>query len=119
MQKTSARGTGIAFFTPESAIKKPDLKQIGFLIGKSIEALILVFASGFRFFATLDAGALVILLLTEIGQNTGFCTTAFKTLQRAIQGFIFLHVNLRHFIPSLQTPSERKGHNFGLLAELL
>ena len=75
---------------------------------QSIKPLVLILASGFGFFAALDAGALVILLLAKVCQNAGFRTAAFETLQRAIQGFIFLYVDLRHFIPSLQDTKRAK-----------
>ena len=51
---------------------------------KSIEPLILVLACSFRFFAALDARALIIFLLAKISQNTGFCTAAFETLKCAV-----------------------------------
>ena len=82
---------------------------------QSIEALILIFACCFRFFAPLDAGALIILLFTEISQNTGFRAATFETLQSAIQGFIFLHVNLRHLFPSLQITNRGSRANLLVL----
>ena len=68
----------------------------------SVITLILIFTRSFGFFTTLYAGALVILFLTEIRQNAGLCTTAFKTLKSAVQRFILFYVDFRHLFPSLQ-----------------
>ena len=61
-----------------------------------IETLIAVLASSLRLLATLDAGALIMLSATDLGQNTSLSTATLKTLQCAIQRFIFLNMDFRH-----------------------
>ena len=67
-----------------------------------IETLILVLASGLGFLAALDAGALVVLLLSEVGQNAGLRAAALESLQSVVQRLVFLDVDFRHVFPSLQ-----------------
>ena len=63
---------------------------------KLIETLVAVLASSLRLLATLNAGALIMLSATDLSQNTGLGAAALKTLQSAIQRFIFLNVDFRH-----------------------
>ena len=68
---------------------------IVFLKG-SIVALIFILARCFRFLAAFYAGALVILLLAQVGQDAGLRAAAFESLQRIVQRLVLLHVNFRH-----------------------
>ncbi len=68
----------------------------------SIETLVFVLASGLGFLAALDAGALVVLLLSEVGQNAGLRAAALESLQSVVQRLVFLDVDFRHVFPSLQ-----------------
>ena len=72
------------------------------LFFSSIVTLVLVLAGGLGFLAALDAGALVVLLLTEIGQNAGLCAAALESLQSIVQRLVLLDVDFRHVFPSLQ-----------------
>ena len=67
-----------------------------------IETLVFVLASGLGFLAALDAGALVVLLLPEVGQNAGLRAAALESLQSIVQRLILLDVDFRHVFPSLQ-----------------
>lgn len=49
-----------------------------------VVTLILVLACCFGFFTALHAGALVILFLAKVSQNTGLCTAAFESLQSVV-----------------------------------
>ena len=73
------------------------------LIFSLIEALILVFTCSFGLFTTLDAGALIVLFLSQISQNAGLCTASLKSFKSVVQRLVFLDVNFRHLFPSLQT----------------
>ena len=68
----------------------------------SIVTLVLVLASGLGFLTALDAGALVVLLLSEVGQNAGLRAAALESLQSVVQRLVFLDVDFRHVFPSLQ-----------------
>jgi hypothetical protein len=68
----------------------------------SIVTLVLVLASGLGFLTALDAGALVVLLLSEVGQNAGLRAAALESLQSVVQRLILLDVDFRHVFPSLQ-----------------
>lgn len=72
------------------------------LVSKLVVALILVLACGFRFLAALDAGALIVLLLPQIGQDAGLGAATLESLERIVQRLILFDVDFRHFIPSLQ-----------------
>ena len=75
----------------------------------SIITLVLVLAGGLALLAALDAGALIELLLTQIGQNAGLCAAALETLQRVIQRLVLFDVDFRHlFFP----PSEYARRRF-------
>jgi hypothetical protein len=67
-----------------------------------IVSLVAILPCRLALLATLHAGALVMLSLTDLGQNAGLGTAALETLQRAVQRLIFLDVNFRHlyFPPS-------------------
>ena len=67
----------------------------------------LVLASGLAFLAALDAGTLVVLLFAKIGQHAGLGTTALEALERVVQRLVFLDVDFRHCIPSLQNVRRR------------
>jgi len=69
---------------------------------KLIIALILVLASCLGFLTTLDAGALVVLLLSQICHNTGLCTAALESLKSVVERFVFLDVDFRHLFHSLR-----------------
>ena len=78
----------------------------GTFFGRSIEPLVLVLASGLRLLAALHAGALVVLSLTDLGDDAGLGAAALETLQSAVDGLAILHVDLRHlYFP----PSEVSG----------
>ena len=67
---------------------------------------LLVFAGGFGLLAPLHTGTFIMLSLPNLSQNAGLRTAALKTLQRTVDGFVFLHMNLRHlYFP----PSEASG----------
>ena len=67
-----------------------------------IIALILVLAGRLGFLAALHAGALVVLLLPQIGQDAGLGAAALESLKSVIQRLVLLDMDFRHFIPSLQ-----------------
>jgi hypothetical protein len=72
----------------------------------SIKTL-LVLASSLRLLATLDAGALIMLSLTDLSNHTGLGTAALETLQCAVDGLAVLYMDLRHlYFP----PSEVSGY---------
>ena len=48
--------------------------------------------------AALDAGALVVLLLTQVSQNTGLGAAALKSLKSVVQRLVFLDMDFRHSI---------------------
>ena len=77
---------------------KPLSRDSGFVLRglKLIVTLILILARCFGFLTALYAGALVIFLLAQIGQNAGLRAAAFKSLQRIVQRLILFHVNFRH-----------------------
>ena len=56
-----------------------------------------------RLLAALNAGTLVMLTLTNLGQHTRLGTAALKTLQRVVQGLALFDMDLRHCI---SPPSE-------------
>ena len=65
--------------------------------------LLAILASSLGLLAALNAGALVMLTLTDLGQNTGLSAAALEALQSALQRLIFTNTNFRHFIfPSLR-----------------
>jgi hypothetical protein len=67
---------------------------------------LLVLTSSLRLLATLDAGALIMLSLTNLSQNTSLSAATLETLQSAVDGFVFLNMDLRHlYFP----PSEVSG----------
>ena len=67
-----------------------------------VVTLVLVLASCFGLLTALNAGALVVLLLSQIGQNTGLSAAALKSLKSVVQRLVFLDVDFRHLFPSLQ-----------------
>ena len=64
--------------------------------------LLAVLASGLGLLAALDAGALVMLALTDLSQDTRLGAAALEALQSALQRLIFTNTDFRHlyFPPS-------------------
>ena len=64
--------------------------------------LLTVLASSLGLLAALDTGALVMLTLTNLGQDTRLGTAALKALQSALQRLILSNTDFRHlyFPPS-------------------
>ena len=56
-----------------------------------------------RLLAALDAGAFIMLALTNLSEDPGLCAGTLKTLQSIIQRFAFSHSNFSH---SIFPPSE-------------
>ena len=52
--------------------------------------------SGLRLLAALDAGALVVLTLANLGQNARLGATALEALECVLQGLAVLHMDFRH-----------------------
>ena len=72
----------------------------------SLIETLLVLASSLRLLATLDAGAFIMLSLTDFGDDASLCTATLKTLQCAVDGLAVLNMDLRHlYFP----PSEVSG----------
>ena len=53
--------------------------------------LILVFSSGLRFLAALNAGTLIVFLFSEIRQNSGLRAASLESLESAVQRFILFY----------------------------
>ena len=81
-------------FTPDST--KPLSFDSGFVLRGLIITLIFILACSFGFLAALYAGALVVLLLAKIGQNTGLLAAAFESLQSIVQRLVLFYINFRH-----------------------
>ena len=75
--------------------------MVRYLLYALIKTL-LVLASCLRLLATLDAGAFIVLSLTNLCDDASLSTAALETLQCAVDGFVFSHMNFRHlyFPPS-------------------
>ena len=72
----------------------------------SLIETLLVLASSLRLLATLDAGAFIMLSLTDFSDDASLCTATLKTLQCAVDGLAVLNMDLRHlYFP----PSEISG----------
>ena len=71
-----------------SAVSQNDHLAIHFLLS----------AGSFALLATLDAGALIALTLTEFGKHTGLSAGTLKAAQSIVQRLIRLHADLRHFV---------------------
>ena len=67
----------------------------------SVVTLILVLTCCLALFAALDAGALVVLLLSQISQYTGLGTAALKSFKSIVQRFVLLDIDFRHLFHSL------------------
>ena len=52
-------------------------------------------------FAALYAGTLIVLLLSEVLQNTGLCAAALESFKSIVQRLIFLDIDFRHLFHSL------------------
>ena len=84
-----------------------DIHLTGTAAFQRLVITLLVLASGLRLLAPLHAGTLVVLSFPDLGQDAGLGAAALETLQRAVDGFIFLHMDLRHlYFP----PSEVSGY---------
>ena len=59
----------------------------------SIIALVLVLARRLRFLAAFHAGALILFLFPQIGENARLGAAALEPLQSVIQGLAFLDVD--------------------------
>ena len=81
-----------------------------------VVALVLVLAGSLGLLAALDAGALVVLLLTEVSQNAGLGAGTLETLQSGIQRFVFLDMNFRHFISLPPNAPKRFGDKIQLFS---
>ena len=64
--------------------------------------LLAVLTGSLRLLAALNAGALIMLALTNLGQHARLGTATLKALQGALQRFILSHTDFRHlyFPPS-------------------
>ena len=88
-------------------IKKEGPKLGTFSLVLSVVALF-VLTGGFALLAALHAGALIVLLLAEIGQNAGLSAAALEALESVVQRLVLLDVDFRrHCIPSLQNVLRR------------
>ena len=77
-----------------------------------IIALIAVLPSGLALLAALHAGALVVLTLAHLGDDTGLGAATLKALQSAVQGLALFYTNFRHlYFP----PSDAPGLILGTL----
>lgn len=72
-----------------------------FLFG-SIISLILVLAGSLALFTTLYAGALVVLLLSQILENACLGAATLESFKSIVQRFIFLDIDFRHLFHSLR-----------------
>ena len=59
------------------------------MLKKNRLKLFLVFPSGFRLLAALDARAFVMLAFAKLGKDAGFSAVSLKTTQRIVQRFTF------------------------------
>ena len=64
-------------------------------------SLVLILACSLALLTTLNAGALVVLLLSQVCQNAGLCTTALKSFKSIVQRLVFLDIDFRHLFHSL------------------
>ena len=64
--------------------------------------LSLVLTGSFRLLLTLQAGADVMLALLNFSDNALLGAATLKATQSALQRFVFLDANFRHFFPSLR-----------------
>ena len=78
-------------------MKSPPADPGGLFISL-IVTFVFILACGLRFLTALHAGALVILFLAQISQNTGLRTAALEAFQRIVQRLILFYVDFRHFI---------------------
>ena len=87
--------------------------------GVSMCCLVILFAvltGSLRLLAALDAGALIMLALTNLGQHARLGAAALKALQSALQRLVFSYTDFRHlyFPPSGAAGFlPRKGHLYG------
>ena len=76
--------------------------------------LFAILTGGLRLLAALDAGALVVLALPDLGQHARFGAAALEALQSTLQRLVLSHTDFRHlyFPPSgaAGRPLPRKGH---------
>ena len=82
----------------------------GMFTKRSIITLITVLARSLRLLAALDAGALVALALTHLGQDARLGAASLETLQSAVQGLALLDMNFGHLcFPPSDTPGSIQG----------
>ena len=85
--------------------------------------LLAVLAGSLGLLAALDAGALVMLALTDLGQHAGLGAAALKALQSALQRLVLSDTDFRHlyFPPSgaAGRPLPRKGHIYGFNSDII
>ena len=56
-----------------------------------IETLVLVLSGSLRLFATLNAGALVVFLFSEVRHNSGLRAASLKSFESAVQRFVLFN----------------------------
>ncbi len=62
------------------------------------QRLILSLSGGFGFLLSLYAGLLVVLSLSDLGENAGLSALSFESSQSTIQGFVFLDADFCHLV---------------------
>ena len=68
-----------------------------------IVALVAVLAGSLGLLAALDTGALIALAATHLSNDTGLSAASLEALERAVERFAFLDVDLGHlYFPSLR-----------------
>ena len=83
------------------SIKKFRIFRCGILLALLVVTLILVLACCLALFTALDAGTLVVLLLSQVGQYTSLGTAALKSFKSIVQRFVLLDIDFRHLFHSL------------------
>ena len=85
--------------------------------------LLAILAGSLGLLAALDAGALVMLTLTDLGQHAGLGAAALEALQGALQRLVLSDTDFRHlyFPPSgaAGRPLPRKGHIYGFNSDII
>ncbi len=69
---------------------------------RSIVSLVFVLAGSLALFATLYAGTLVVLLLSQVLKDACLCTATLESFQSIVQRFVFLDMDFRHLFHSLR-----------------
>ena len=92
-------GAHFVLFDDAGSIRKKLQVARGLGIRQAVLSLVIllaVLAGGLRLLAPLNARALVVLTLANLGQNARLGTAALETLQRILQGLAVLHMDFRH-----------------------